>query len=771
MSKKTITRNVALTGLVLGSVTLLAGCKSNQASDIVSQMTVEEKVNMVVGTNRALVMPPPPAPGMVVRPKPDFKKMIEAPEDKDAVAFSSKGRVPGAGGGTYELPRLGVKGIVISDGPAGLRIDPKRKGDPGEYYCTAFPTGTALAATWNPEVVESVGSGIGNEVREYGVDVILGPAMNIHRNPLCGRNFEYYGEDPLLAGKMAAVYIRGVQSNHVGTSLKHFAINNQEDFRNGIDVKISQRAMREIYLKGFEIAIKESKPWTVMSSYNKINGTLASENHWLLTELLRGEWGYAGLVMTDWWAEENGARQVAAGNDLQMPGTQHQFDEILQGAKDGSLPMEALDRSVENVLRLVEKTGTGTGYEYSNHPDLSAHAQMTRTAATEGMVLLKNNDGVLPLEKTATVALFGNQSYDTYAGGTGSGNVNRKYKVNIDEGLKKSGVTLLPLTAGLYADYLKEQRKKYPDGNFWKMPVMPELPLTTDAVNRAAKDADIAILTVSRMAGEGDDRTLTKGDYYLNDTETQNLKRICSAFHAQKKKVVMLLNMGCVIQMAEWNDLPDAILHIWLPGQEAGNSVADVLNGTCNPSGKLPMTFAINYKDYPSASNYPVSTADSTEVHYTEDVYVGYRHFDTHHIKPLYPFGYGLSYTTFGYQNLNVTENGGEYTVKVDISNTGSRAGRNVVELFVAAPNSKKPNKPEKELRNYTKTRQLQPGETETVTMKVSTADLASFNEKSSAWVTTPGTYRFLICSSANNIEAEAKVKVKGYTKKVCGLP
>ncbi len=760
MRKKLKTKQLMLTGLALGSITILAGCKTDSVSDIVSKMTVEEKANMVVGTNRALVMPPPPAPGMVVRPKPDFRKMQEAPEEKDAVAFSSKGRVPGSGGGTYELTRLGVKGIVISDGPAGLRISPKREGDPGEYYCTAFPTGTSLAASWNPQLVEQVGSGIGNEVREYGVDIILGPAMNIHRNPLCGRNFEYYGEDPLLAGKTAAAYIRGVQSNHVGTSLKHFAVNNQETFRNGIDVKISQRAMREIYLKGFEIAIKESQPWTVMSSYNKINGTLASENHWLLTDLLRGEWGYDGLVVTDWWAEENGARQVAAGNDLQMPGTQHQLDDILKGAKDGTLPMEALDRSVENVLRLVEKTSTGEGYKYSNHPDLPAHAQLTRAAATEGMVLLKNNGGVLPLEKTATVALFGNQSYDTYVGGTGSGNVNRKYKVNVDEGLKKSGVALLPLTSNLYADYLKEQRKKYPDGNFWKMPVMPELALTADAVNRAAQDADIAILTVSRMAGEGDDRTLAKGDYYLTDTETQNLQQICTAFHAQQKKVVVLLNMGCVIQMAEWNDLPDAILHIWLPGQEVGNSVTDVLNGTCTPSGKLPMTIAVNYQDYSSASNFPFSTADSTEVHYTEDVYVGYRHFDTHHVKPLYPFGFGLSYTTFDYQNLSVKPAGDGYDIQLTIANTGQRKGSEVVQLYVAAPQGTM-EKPAKELRAFAKTSVLNPGQKELVKMHVKKSDLASYDNKTLKWTVDKGDYQFMAASSAEEVKLSETIQLQ----------
>ncbi len=537
--KKLKTKQMVLTTLALGGITILAGCKTNPASDIVSKMTVEEKASMVVGTNRMLVMPPPPAPGMVVRPKPDFKKMMEAPKDEKAVAFSSKGRVPGAGGNTYEIERLGVKGMIISDGPAGLRINPKREGDTNEYYCTAFPTGTSQAASWNTQLVERMGSDIGNEVREYGVDVILGPAMNIHRNPLCGRNFEYYGEDPLLAGKMAAAYIRGVQSNHVGTSLKHFAINNQETFRNGINVKVSQRAMREIYLKGFEIAIKEAEPWTIMSSYNKINGTLASENHWLLTDLLRGEWGWDGLVMTDWWAAEDGARQVAAGNDLQMPGTQHQFDAILKGAKDGSLSMEALDRSVENVLNLLAKTSTGTDYHYSNHPDLKAHADLTREAAAEGMVLLKNNGNALPLKKAARVALFGNQSYDTYVGGTGSGNVNKKYKVSINQGLEKSGFNLQPEVNALYADYLKKKKRDMPEESFWTLPVIPELPMKAADVEHAAKEADVAVLTISRMAGEGDDRTLTKGDYYLTDTETENLKTICSAFHKEGKKVVV----------------------------------------------------------------------------------------------------------------------------------------------------------------------------------------------------------------------------------------
>lgn len=749
--KKTIMTSLLLF-LILGSFT-----RAQNIRDIVKAMTLEEKASLVVGTNRILTLPPSPAPGMVNRPRFDSVAAKNGDINTAYVTLFSNGRVKGAGGETYLLQRLHVPNLVVADGPAGLRIDPKRENDTHEYYCTAFPTGSALAATWNTGLVKNTASAIGNEVSEYGVDILLGPAINILRNPLCGRNFEYYGEDPLLAGKMAAAYIQGVQSNGVGTSLKHFAVNNQETFRNGINVVVSQRAMREIYLKNFEIAVKEGKPWTIMSSYNKINGILASENHWLLTNLLRNEWGFKGFVMTDWWAEENGARQIAAGNDLLMPGTQHQYDEILNGVKDGTLSMQDLDKCVENILRITLQSPNANGRKYSNRPDLQAHALVAKNAALESMVLLKNQD-VLPLYNT-NIALFGNQSYDTFVGGSGSGNVNRKYKVSIEDGLMHKEFKLNETVCDAYHKYIDAEKAKMPKEDFWTIPVIQEKSLDANAVQKAALQSDAAIFTIGRMAGEGDDRTLTKGDYYLSDIELQNLKLVSKAFHSQNKKVVVLVNAGSVVHITDWIDLADGVLYTWLSGQEMGNAVADLLDGTVTPSGKLPFTIAKAYTDYPSANNFPVSTADSTQVIYLEDILVGYRHFCTNRIKPLYPFGYGLSYTSFKYHDMRVKHSDDGYDILVKISNVGNKIGKEVVQLYVSAP-QKSMIKPLRELKAFAKTRDLRPGETEVVTLHVNAHDLASYNEAAKSWQSDSGSYRMEVASSAEDIRLSKTIQI-----------
>lgn len=736
----------------------------NSINEVVAAMTLEEKATFVVGTTRGYSVPPTPAPGMVVRPRPDREKILKMLAEQakaaglsgDEVSAFTKGRVKGAAGEGPKVERLGVPSIIYGDGPAGLRIDPTRKNDENEYYCTAFPIGTLLASTWDMPLVERITQAMGNEVKEYGVDILLAPALNIQRSPLCGRNFEYYSEDPLLAGKTAAAYIRGIQSQGVGTSPKHFAVNNQETYRNGIDVRVTQRAMREIYLKAFEIAIKEGRPWTVMSSYNKINGVLASENRWLLTEVLRKQWGFDGYVMTDWWAEENGARQIAAGNDLLMPGTEHQIEEIIDGVRSGRLDEQLLDKAVVNILKVVLKTSTFNNYQYSNKPDMKAHAAISREAAAQGMVLLEN-DGVLPLTKKK-VALFGLNSYDTFVGGTGSGNVNRKYEVSIYEGLKHAGFKVDETLAKRYQDYIAEEKPKL-TASFWQIQLMPDYEILPSDIEHTAKGCDVAVFTIGRMAGEGNDRELKKGDYYLSDLESAQLEAICYAFHQQGKKVVVLLNMGGIIDMADWKDMPDAILHTWLSGQEVGNAVADVLSGKVSPCGKLPMTIAARYEDNPSAKNFPCSNGVDAEVNYDEDIFVGYRYFDTFDVKPLYPFGFGLSYTSFEYSNLNVVPTGDGFDVKVTVKNTGKRPGREAVQIYVTAPTSRL-KKPIKELKAFAKTATLKPGQSETLAMHIRKQELASWDERKDNWSIDAGTYTFCAAASSEDVRLKTEIKL-----------
>ena len=407
--------------LLSAAVLALAGCQSGEpqlatspVKKVLKAMTLEEKAHFVIGMGMA------------------------GSDGTTAVVGATDDIVPGAAGTTYPIPRLGIPSIVLADGPAGLRINPTRPGDDNTYYCTHFPIGTLLASTWNQELVESVGESMGEEVHEYGADVYLAPALNIHRHPLNGRNFEYYSEDPVVAGKTAAAYVRGVQKNDVGTSVKHFAYNNQETNRTGNNAVISPRAQREIYLKGFEITVKESDPWTIMSSYNKINGTYTSQDKGLITTVLRDEWGFKGLVMTDWYGGDNAAEQIAAGNDMLQPGTVLQYQQIMDAIKNGTLTEKELDVCVTRCLELVKRSPKVQGYAYSNKPDLKAHAAVTRQSALEGMVLLENN-GVLPLKDVKKVAVFGCTSYAFIAGGTGSGNVNRAYTVSLLDGLKNAG--------------------------------------------------------------------------------------------------------------------------------------------------------------------------------------------------------------------------------------------------------------------------------------------------------------------------------------------
>ena len=658
--------------------------RPDNIDEIISLLTLKEKASLVVGAG--------------------YKSMI-------AGSFGFRVPVPGAAGMTRAVPRLGIPAVILSDGPAGVRIDPKRNG-----YCTGFPIGSLLSSTWNTELVEKVGAAIGDEALEYGVDVMLAPGMNIQRNPLCGRNFEYYSEDPVLSGKTAAAYVRGVQSQGVGTSLKHFAANNQETNRFWNDSRVPEEALREIYLKNFEIAVRESKPWTVMASYNRLNGIHTQEDKWLLTDVLRDEWGFDGLVMTDWTGRRNTAAQIAAGCDLMEPGARSQIRELVRKVRRGELSEKALDLCVRRVLELVVKTPSFKGYKPSGKPDLKAHAEVAREAAEEGIVLLQNRDDALPLPGGTRVALFGTGAYELLAGGTGSGHVHRPYVVSLDEGLAREGFKVNAFLSGLYMEHIsKNKPRKSILSGMLGAAAAPEMAVSRETVSAAETGSDVAIVTISRQAGEGGDRHLAD-DFLLTAQETALLTDVCEVFHAAGKRVVVVMNVGGVIETASWKRLPDGIILAWQPGQEGGNALARILSGAVCPSGRLPVTFPVDYLDLPSSANFPYDFTgkssmtggkdrdkDVKNVGYTdyqEGTDVGYRYFSRPGTPEVsFPFGFGLSYTTF--------ETGGpvhaDGAVSVTVTNTGAVAGKEVVLIMDPV------------LRAFGKTRLLQPGESESL--------------------------------------------------------
>ncbi len=703
-------------------------------SKIVNAMTVEEKARLIMGL------------GMYVA---GFLDNMMPPD-----TIKGFNPVDGSAGVTYAIPRLGIPAIVLADGPAGLRISPTRVNDKATYYCTAFPIGTLLASSWDEATIKKVGHAIGHEVKEYGADVLLAPALNIHRNPLGGRNFEYYSEDPLVSGKSAAAYINGVQENGVGTSIKHFAANNHEANRMKINVQVDQRALREIYLRGFEMAAAASNPWTLMSSYNKINGTYTSQNYDLITTILQKEWNYNGLVMTDWFGGDDGAAQMNAGNHMIMPGTKIQYEQILVGIKNGNLKMSMLDANVDKVLDLILRSQTFHHYKYSNKPNLAANALVAKDAAAAGFVLLKNDRNTLPVKPGAVkIALFGNSAYQTITGGTGSGDVHKAYSISIADGLGKNYLLNKDLQQQ-YQVYLSDAEKKIkkPAMEFMPKELPAEKIITEAEAAEMANNNDVAILTIGRTSGEFIDRKL-ENDFYLTETEKANLKITSDAFHAKNKSLIVLLNIGGVIEMKSWQDMADAVLLIWQPGQEGGNAVKEVISGVVNPSGKLATTFPVEYTDAASAKGFPgTPAAMPTEIKYTEGIYVGYRYFEKNNRKVVYPFGFGLSYTNFTYSNLKISSGifKDKLLVTADITNTGKTAGREVVQLYLSAP-AKQLDKPLKELRSFAKTTLLQPGKKETVTFTLDKRDLCSFDESRSAWVAEAGDYTIHIGASSKD--------------------
>ena len=766
-------KKLMITGvlLLLMASTMSAQTKlrADNIDEVLKAMTIEEKAKLLVGGANNFF-----GAGAVVGGEADL--------------------VAGAAGTTPRIERLGIPATVLTDGPAGVRIDPTRKGTTQTYYATAFPIGSCLASTWNTELVSKVGEAIGNETKEYRCDVILGPGMNLHRNPLCGRNFEYYSEDPLVTGKIAAAYIKGVQSQGAGVSAKHFAVNSQETDRTAVDERVSQRAARELYLRGFEIAVRESNPWTIMASYNKVNGEFSMGNHDLLTKILREDWGYKGIVMTDWIGIRNGLptiNEVHAGNDLMEPGQPAQVQEIIDGVKSGKLSMEDVDRNVRRMLEYIVKTPSFNNYPYTNKPDFEAHAAITRQSAAEGIVLLKNN-GALPWKdgKIKTVALFGENSYDFLSGGTGSGCVHPPYVVDMLTGLKNAGINSSATLTDIYRKYIdyarvKFQAERHP-AKWFQTEMMgqqkyPEIGISPIAIDKEVASADAAIITIGRQAGEGIDRDIAT-EFNLVPEEQALIKDVCNAFHQAGKPVVVIINSGSVIETASWSGYPDAILCAWQPGMEGGNSVADLLTGKVNPSGKLTMTWPLAATDHPSTKGYPGTmdfytyevtrgyvgqVAGYDYTNHDEDIYVGYRFFDTFNREVAYPFGFGLSYTTFEFSKPVVKAKGKDAVeVSITIKNTGAVSGKEVAQVYVQAPKGKL-EKPAQELKAFAKTRELKPGESQTLTMTIPVRDLASFDEAGSQWLTEAGNYTFRIGNSSRNLPLSASLTLKEYTEKV----
>ena len=711
---------------------------------VIKELTLQEKAHLVVGARLA--------------------------DNKDAggeIGYTKK-LVPGVAGTTYPIERLGIAPVVMADGPSRVCLSPRRPGDSNTYFTTNVPSAILLASSWNTNATHRIGEILGNETREYGIDVLLAPGVNIMRNPLCGRNYEYYSEDPLLTGKIGAAFVNGVESQGVGTSVKHFAVNNQELNRLNNDARVSLRALREIYLKNFEIIVKESQPWTIMTSYNNINGRHASEDRGLLETILRDEWGFEGLVVSDWGGGYDAAKQIWAGNDLIEPGRYAEVKRIVSAVQSGELAEEDLNRCVKRVLELVVKSIRHKGQTFSNNPPLVEHAKATREIEPEGFVLLKNEQNVLPFAKDQKVALFGTGSYNLIVSNSVSVRSLNGRRVNLNEGFANAGVQINETLDKIYTKHMKDEMKRL--APFWKLrrwctydlrPV--ELRDIRNHTARAAEESDIAVITICRNSSEAFDRHVER-DYNLNMMEQAMIAAVSRDFHSKGKKVVVVLNICSPIEVASWRDKVDGIIVTWLPGQEAGNSIVDALLGKVSPSGHLPISFPIRYADVPS-QNFPHNEVewcaesgknlsrmfnqpkplyyDIPNIDYTnyeEDIYIGYRHYATRKIEVAYPFGYGLTYSQFEMSNMKVKESKDCYKVTCEVKNIGKVAAKQVIQLY-SSELKPEVDRPIIELRGFQKTPLLQAGEKCVIEIAIKKNDLMTYNEKAAAWKLTKGDY------------------------------
>jgi beta-glucosidase len=650
---------------------------------------------------------------------------------------------------TAPIPHLGIPAIAVSDGPHGLRKQPDEGdhvGISGSLPATCFPTASALGSSFDPELARRVGEALGVEALAQGVAVVLGPGINIKRSPLCGRNFEYFSEDPLVSGELGAALVDGLQSQGVGASVKHYAVNNQETDRLRVSADVDERALREIYLPGFERVVTRGRPWTVMCAYNKVNGVYASENRWLLTELLRGEWGFDGLVVSDWGAVHDRVAALAAGLDLEMPPDLGVSDAaIVAAVRSGELDEAVLDRTAARVLRLVDRTHSDAVDLGEAQPgfDAEGHHALARAAAAECAVLLKNDGGLLPLQPSAgdTIALIGEFARTPRYQGAGSSQVNPTWVDNALDELKAA------VPDGVRVEY---------SPGFGIGSTTADDELAAEAVALAGRASVVVAFLGLPDADESEGFDRTNMDLPANQTA------LVSRLAAANPNLAVALANGSAVRLSDWERHAPAILECWLSGQAAGGAAADVLTGAANPSGRLAETLPLRLEDNPSYLNFP---GEHGHVRYGEGVFVGYRGYDALALPVSYPFGHGLSYTDFGYADLTATLTGNteddSLTVAVacTVTNTGQRPGKEVVQLYVTDPESSV-SRPPRELKGFAKTATLAPGEGQTVTFRLRSRDLSYWSVRQHRWVLEGGTFRLGVGASSRDLRLTTTVEL-----------
>lgn len=642
---------------------------------------------------------------------------------------------------TKAVERLDIPSTMVSDGPHGLRkqdMHPDHMGMGESVEAICFPTASAMACSFDRDLLYSVGDALGEECVAEDLAVLLGPGINMKRSPICGRNFEYYSEDPLLAGELAASFVNGVQSHGVGTSLKHFAANNQENRRMSVSAEVDERTLREIYLSAFETVVKKAQPWTVMCSYNRINGVYSSDNPWLLQDVLRDEWGFQGLVMTDWGAMNDRITALKAGLDLEMPSSHGETDkQIVTAVRDGSLSEEVLDRAVTRVLTLVNQY---LAHKQDTTYDKEAHHNLARRTAEQSAVLLKNN-GILPLQDGQKVAIIGEFAQTARIQGGGSSHINCYRVESALDAITKNSIQGTTYAQGFRTDVDETDPK-----------------LLQEAI-QIARDAEVAVIFAGlpdAFESEGFDRK------HLNMPNCQNelIQKICEV----QPNTVIVLHSGSPVVMP-WLDQVSAVLNMYLSGQASGGAAVNLLYGKCNPCGKLAETFPLRLEDNPSYLNFP---GTRYQVNYQEGIFIGYRYYDKKRMDVLFPFGYGLSYTDFAYDNLRISKqeatDADTITVSIDIRNIGQRAGAEIVQLYVHNPDGEE-IRPEKELRNFAKVF-LEPGESKTVTMELNGRAFSYYHTGIHDWYAESGEYEILIGASSRDIRLKQSIQISS-TKQI----